>query len=104
MVALSNAERQRRFVQRLKERAAAVPLVTEAPAPALDNLGRDPLQRALDEAAYLRSDRDRWQADCAKAEAELRLERQLHLNTTKDKIVLQKELAALTAKPKRQKR
>jgi hypothetical protein len=49
----------------------------------------------------LETDRNRWQTDCARAEAELRIERQHHTNTIKDKIVLKQEIAALKKKPRR---
>ncbi|MEA2728915.1 MAG: hypothetical protein QOF70_3390, partial [Acetobacteraceae bacterium] len=62
---------------------------------------RDDLHNALLRIKTLEEDRNRWQTDCARAEAELRLERQLHTNTIKDKIVLQKEIAALKQKPRR---
>jgi hypothetical protein len=62
---------------------------------------RDDLHNALIDIQILKEDRTRWQNDCARAEAELRLERQHHTNTIKDKIVLQKEIAALKQKPQR---
>jgi hypothetical protein len=62
---------------------------------------RDDLHNALLRIKTLEEDRNRWQTDCARAEAESRLERQLHTNTIKDKIVLQKEIAALKEKPRR---
>ena len=65
---------------------------------------RDDLHNALIHIQVLDRDRTRWQNDCARAEAELRLERQHHTNTIKDKILLQKEIAALKQKPRRTKR
>jgi hypothetical protein len=62
---------------------------------------RDDLHNALLRVGILEEDRNRWQTDCARAEAELRIERQLHTNTIKDKIVLQKEIAAIKQKPRR---
>ena len=62
---------------------------------------RDDLHNALIDIQILKEDRTRWQNDCARAEAELRLERQQHTNTIKDKIMLQKEIAALKQKPRR---
>ena len=62
---------------------------------------RDDLNNALIHIQVLDRDRIRWQNDCARAEAELRLERQLHTNTIKDKILFQKEIAALKQKPRR---
>jgi hypothetical protein len=62
---------------------------------------RDDLHNALLRIELLEEDRNRWQTDCARAEAELRIERQHHTNTIKDKIVLQKEIAALKQKPRR---
>jgi hypothetical protein len=62
---------------------------------------RDDLHNALLRIRTLEEDRNRWQTDCAPAEAELRVERQHHTNTIKDKIVLQKEIAALKQKPRR---
>src|ERR1700709_1430309 len=50
---------------------------------------RDDLHHALIDIQILDEDRTRWQNDCARAEAELRLERQHHSNTIKDKIMLQ---------------
>jgi hypothetical protein len=64
---------------------------------------RDRLHNALANIENLERDRNRWQTDCARAEAELREERQLHTNTIKDKIVLQQEIAPLKAKPRRMK-
>ncbi len=64
---------------------------------------RDRLHNALVHIENLERDRKRWQTDCAHAEAELRIERQHHTNTIKDKIVLQQEIAALKAKPRRSK-
>jgi hypothetical protein len=65
---------------------------------------RDDLHNALVQIKILEQDRARWQTDCARAEAELRVERQHHTNTIKDKIVLQQELAALKQKPRRTKK
>ncbi len=65
---------------------------------------RDDLHNALARIENLQQDRDRWRADCARAETELRVERQLHTNTIKDKILLQQEIAALKQKPRRSKR
>jgi hypothetical protein len=62
---------------------------------------RDDLHNALLRIRTLEEDRNRWQTDCARAEAELRVERQHHTNTTKDNIVLQKEITALKQKPRR---
>jgi hypothetical protein len=62
---------------------------------------RERLRHALSKIALLEEDRDRWQADCARAEAELRLERQHHTNAIKDKIVLEREIDALKQKPRR---
>jgi hypothetical protein len=62
---------------------------------------RDDLHHALIDIRILDEDRTRWQNDCARAEAELRIERQHHTNTIKEKIVLQKEIAALKQKPRR---
>jgi hypothetical protein len=62
---------------------------------------RDDLYNALVRIENLETDRTRWQTDCARAEAELRVERQHHTNTIKDKIVLQQEIAALKQKPRR---
>jgi len=62
---------------------------------------RDNLHNALVHIENLQRDRNRWQADCARAEAELRVERQHHTNTIKDKIVLKQEIATLKQKPKR---
>jgi hypothetical protein len=62
---------------------------------------RDDLHNALLRIELLEDDRNRWQTDCARAEAELRVERQHHTNTTKDNIVLQKEITALKQKPRR---
>jgi len=53
---------------------------------------------------YLESDRERFEARAYEAEARMRDAEQRLLNATKDKIVLQKEIAALKAKPKRVKR
>ena len=50
--------------------------------------------------ANLEADRNRWQTDCAHAEAELRIERQHHTDTIKDKVMLQKEITALKQKPR----
>jgi hypothetical protein len=61
---------------------------------------RDDLHNALVRIELLEEDRARWQADCARAEAELRLERQHHTNTIKDKILLQQEITALKQKPR----
>jgi hypothetical protein len=61
---------------------------------------RDRLHNALAHIEYLEGDRNRWQTDCARAEAELRVERQHHTNTIKDKILLQQEIAALKQKPR----
>jgi hypothetical protein len=90
---LTSAERQRRYIQRLKDRAAAPP-----PATVSDD---GELRRLRDQMEYLKSNRDGWQERAMKAEDELRLEQRRHLNTTKDKIVLKQEIAALTAKPRR---
>ena len=65
---------------------------------------RDDLHNALSRIEVLEADRNRWQTDCARAEAELRIERQHHTNTIKDKIVLQQEIAALKQKPSRTKK
>jgi hypothetical protein len=62
---------------------------------------RDDLHNALSRIEVLETDRNRWQTDCARAEAELRSERQHHTNTIKDKIMLQQEIAALKQKPRR---
>jgi hypothetical protein len=42
---------------------------------------RDILHNALARIENLEADRNRWQIDCARAEAELREERQLHTTT-----------------------
>jgi hypothetical protein len=105
---LSNAERQRRYVARLKERAAAPPASVPAFNPetqiivdreAFDAM-RDRLERALVSIEVLQQDRDRWYNDCLKAEAELQVEHQHHTNTMKDKIVLKQRLADLSRRPK----
>jgi hypothetical protein len=62
---------------------------------------RDKLHNALAHIEYLETDRNRWQTDCARAEAELRVEHQHHTNTIKDKILLQQEIAALKQTPRR---
>jgi hypothetical protein len=62
---------------------------------------RDDLNNALIRIQILDEDRTRWQNDCARAEAELRIERQYHTNTIKDKILLQKEITELKKKPRR---
>jgi hypothetical protein len=64
---------------------------------------RDDLNNALIRIQILGEDRTRWQNDCARAEAELRTERQHHTNTIKDKILLQKEITELKRKPRRTK-
>jgi hypothetical protein len=94
--AKSQAEVQRAYRERQKARTTTFDPDTQV-IMSRDRLGRSPLQAAKDEIAYLKADRDRWYNDCLKAEADLKLERQFHLNTTKDKIVLQKELATLKA-------
>ncbi len=60
---------------------------------------RDDLHNALVRIKNLERDRNRCQTDCTRAEAELRLERQHHTNTIKDKIVLRQEIAALNRSP-----
>lgn len=62
---------------------------------------RDDLHNALVRIESLETDRNRWQTDCARGEADLRVERQHHTNTIKGKIVLQQEIAALKQKPRR---
>lgn len=106
-------------VVRLVDAGSAPPSSPQSPAlasipdydPAIDGIYdramfekmRDDLHNALSQIEVLEADRNRWQTDCARAEAELRIERQHHTNTIKDKIVLQQEIAALRQKPRRSK-
>jgi hypothetical protein len=64
---------------------------------------RDDLHNALLRIEILAEDRNRWQTDCARAEAEPRVERQHHTNTIKDKIMIQKEIIALKQMARRPK-
>jgi hypothetical protein len=104
-------------VVRVVDAGSAPPFSSPSPAlasipaydPAIDGIYeramfekmRDDLHNALSHIEVLETDRNRWQTDSARAEAELRIERQHHTNTIKDKIVLQQEIAALKAKPRR---
>jgi hypothetical protein len=103
---LTSAERQRRYIQRLKDRAAT-------PPPATVTNGE--VERLRDQMDYLRSDRDRWQERAMKAELEIDRERQRHHDTTRAKIsalrqsylaclcfvVALSEIDPLQAKPRR---
>jgi hypothetical protein len=98
-------------VVRVVDAAASTPTVPISPDydPAIDGIYertmfekmRDDLHNALLRIETLAEDRNRWQTDCARAEAELRVERQHHTNTIKDKIMLQKEITALKHKARR---
>lgn len=93
-MALSSAERQRRYIERLKARAASALVTTAEPVSAAVDEARR-LGEALNKVEYLTADRGRWYNDCLKAEAEWKQEELRHRNTRKDKIVLQQEVAAL---------
>jgi len=118
--ATPKAEIQRRYRERLAATGKAVRLIDlhAAPPPfdaethficerATFSEIRDKYHHALSKIGLLEEDRARWQSDCAKAEAELKREEQRHLNTLKDKIMLQQEIAALKrqlAEPARKRR
>ena len=98
-MAISNADRQRNWRKRQKAKPQPPPVPAFDPATQIIvdretfTETRERLGQALTRIELLTEDRDRWQADCAKAEAELRrVEREL-LNATKDKIVLRQKLA-----------
>lgn len=102
-MAMSNADRQREWRKRQKERPRPAPVPAFNPATqivldrsAFDEMGGK-LREALVRIELLEEDRARWRTDCARAEAELRLERQHHLNTIKDKIVLKQQMSERTA-------
>ena len=98
-MAISNADRQREWRKRQKRKPRPAPGPDFDPAVQIivdrDTFTetRERLHQAFNQIELLTVDRDRWQADCAKAESELkRVEREL-LNATKDKIVLKQKLA-----------
>ena len=109
-MALTAAQKQRAYRERLAKAGKVLKLVDASSAPVafdpetqiiVDRKEYEALSKARSRLKLVEEDRNRWQADCAKAEAELKREEQRHLNTLKDKIVLQQEIAALKAKPKR---
>lgn len=105
--AMDAATRQRLYLERkaMALAAATAPPAADPDAPDLawyqarHDTMQGQLRKALDEAAFLRSDRERFEARAYKAEARMRDAERLHGLALNDKIVLQKRIAELEAKP-----